>query len=204
MQTLNAEQNADNYERQEQEEGQDAAEDQSGGGIATDQAQADECKHADNGQGDQAQHQGPCQKPQASDSTFNAEGLECGELRQFFADAGLWRRIRGVGLSRSGMVVNIGQVKLDRRFRLDPGIDASVFQGLEVGLRIRLGQVALECYRSTIEQALDGADVALEQRSEIEFGAVEINTRQQCSVEHDLVTVFAHCPGILVASHWYE
>ena len=52
--------------------------------------------------------------------------------------------------------MNFGQVKLDRRFGLDPGIDAGVLQGVEIGLRIGLRQVALECDRATIEQALDG------------------------------------------------
>ena len=70
-------------------------------------------------------------------------------------------------------------------------------QRLKVGLRICLGQVALECDRSTTEQPFDGADIALEQLGEIEFGGGEINTRQQSAVEHDLVTVFAHCEASL-------
>ncbi|MNF90205.1 hypothetical protein D3C84_727620 [compost metagenome] len=105
-----------------------------------------------------------------------------------FCDGGSWH-----------MLVNVGQIQFDRRFGLDAGLDTGVLQCLEVGLRIVVRQIALECHRPATEQALDGGDVALEQRREIEFGGADIDTWQQSAVEYDLETVFAHCRGILVA-----
>ncbi|MNN77927.1 hypothetical protein D3C81_1944340 [compost metagenome] len=59
-------------------------------------------------------------------------------------------------------------------------------------MRIRLGQVALECHGVAGEEPINGGDVAFEERREVEFGRGDVDPWQQGAVEDNLETVFAH------------
>ena len=95
--------------------------------------------------------------------------------------------------------MDIRQVQFDGRFGFDPGIDPCLPQRLQVGLRIAVGQITLERDGATIEQALDGGDIAFEQIGQVELGRGDIDAGLERAVENDLLTGFAHGRGILVA-----